>query len=316
MKNTTAELLDRGTPVAPLSPRMRLSWSDFHTVLAVARLGSVAKASEALAVTHATLLRHLAAIEGRLNARLFDRARGQYTLTTSGEEVMQAAEQFEPLAREAELRVLGQDMRPSGQVRIAVASIVIDHLLPPILGQFAASFPDVSIELVASRDHVSLARREADVAIRVSDSVPDWLVGHQLGLLPFKIYGARSTTGSEGLRDPADLATERRWISFERDARDLKFDRWLDQQVPDSSVILRVDNFSHALTMVRSGLGIALLPAFLENSCPDLHPLSPEIVELRTPLWLVTHQELHSAMRVKVLMQVFGIALAKAILVP
>lgn len=315
MKNASVEFLDHDNATPPLSPRMRLSWSDFHTVLAVARLESVAKASEALAVTHATLLRRLAAIETRLNARLFDRTRGQYTLTSSGEELMVAAETFEPLAREAELRVLGQDMRPSGQVRLAVASIVIDHLLPPILGAFSTTFPEVSIELVASRDHVSLARREADVAIRVSDSVPDWLVGNQLGLLSFKIYGIKPGTEGQKKRDPAVLASERRWISFERDARDLKFDRWLDQQVPDSSVVLRVDNFSHALSMVRAGLGIALLPAFLENTCPDLQALSPEIAELRTPLWLVTHQELHSAMRVKVLMQVFGIALAKAILV-
>lgn len=310
MKINSTEPLSQTLVAATPAPRMRLAWSDFHTVLTVARLASVAKASEVLAVTHATLLRKLAAIEGRLNTRLFDRVRGHYTLTAPGEEIMQAAISFEPLAREAEMRVLGLDMRPSGQVRVAVASIVIDYLLPPLMAQFAALFPDVSIELIASRDHVSLARREADVAIRVSDHVPDWLVGNQLGVLTFKIYGLKNARVNEGLHDPAELATERRWISFERDARDLKFDRWLDRNVPDTSVVLRIDNFSHALTMVRAGLGIALLPSFLENTCPDLQPLTTKITELQTPLWLVTHQELRNAMRVKVLMQFFGLALA------
>ena len=111
------------------------------------------------------------------------------------------------------------------------------------------------------------------------------------------------------MRGVKELASQRRWIGLERDARDLKFDRWLHVQVPQRSVFMRVDNFGHALTMVRSGLGIALLPSFLESSCKELQPLTTAVPELRTPMWLVTHQELRHAMRVKVMMQAFGPAL-------
>ena len=157
-------------PPDDAAPRTKLGWTEFHEVLTIARLGSVARASAALAVTHATLLRKLAATEARLNARLFDRTRGRYTLTAAGEEIAQAATQFEPLARDAEMRVLGQDLRPSGDVRVAVSGIVTDHLLPPVLSQFATAFPEVHLELVSSRDHVSLVRREADVAIRIAEA--------------------------------------------------------------------------------------------------------------------------------------------------
>lgn len=313
MKRTTGYPLTRSRADSAMSARLRLAWSDFHVVLAVARLGSVAKASTALAVTHATLLRKLASIEQRLKSRLFDRVRGRYSPTPAGEEVVRAAEQFEPLAREAELRVLGQDLRPSGQVRVAVAGIVIEHLLPPILSQFASAFPEVSIELIASREHVSLARREADVAIRVTDRIPEWLVGRKLAEVDFRIFGLKRRGLGSQLRSTAELASQRRWISFERDARDLKFDRWLAAAVPDDSVVLRVDSFSHALTMVQAGLGIALLPAFVEATCPELQPLTPAIADLRTPMWQVTHQELRNTMRVKVLMQAFGPALAHAV---
>ncbi|MEO5764723.1 MAG: LysR family transcriptional regulator [Casimicrobiaceae bacterium] len=295
------------------TPLARLAWTDFHTVLIVARHASVAKASAALAVTHATLLRRLAAIETRIGARLFDRAKGRYSLTAAGEEVERAAAGFEPVARDAELRVLGQDLRPSGHVRVAVAGIVIDHLLPPVLSQFANAYPLVSIELVASRDHVSLTRREADVAIRVADTVSDWLVGRRLAQLRFRVYTLKRPGLRVTRRDPSELTGQRRWIGFERDARDLKFDRWLESHVPESSVVLRVDSFSHAVTMVRAGLGIALLPEFLEADCPFLQPLTAPIVELATPLWLVTHQELRNTTRVKVLMQAVGPALAHAL---
>jgi DNA-binding transcriptional LysR family regulator len=109
------------------------------------------------------------------------------------------------------------------------------------------------------------------------------------------------------------LATERRWISFERDARDQKFDRWLAASVPDQNIVLRVDNFEHAAAMVRAGLGIALLPMFVEKTMPDLQPLSAPIADAETPLWLITHPKLRSTARVQVLMRAFGPALANAV---
>ncbi len=293
--------------------RPHLAWTDFHTVLAIARHGSVARACIGLGMTHSTLLRKLDLIEHRLKTRMFERTRGQYTPTTAGAEIVEVARGFETLAVAAEMRISGQDLRPRGKVRVSAASIVIEHLMAPALAQFASAFPEIQIELASSREHVSLRRREAEVAIRIADQVPDWLVGRKLANLQFKIYGLARGDARLPLRSVSDLTDERRWISFERDAGDGKFDRWLAREVPDSSVVLRVDNFSHAATMVRSGLGIALLPAFVEAHVDDLRPLSAPIAALQTPLWLITHPELKEAMRVKVLLRAFGPALANAV---
>ena len=297
----------------PLSARDAMGWADFQLVLEVARQGSVAKACIALGATHSTVLRKLDAIETRLHTRLFERNHGRYALTPAGHEIEQAAQTFEPLALLAETRVRGQDMRPMGDVRVAVSSILLEQLLPGVLVQFRSAFPDVRIELVASRDHVSLSRRDADVAIRVADQVPEWMVGRKLTSLQFKVYGLRRGTGRAHPRSVDVLAQDRRWIGFERDARELKFDRWLALHVPDTSVVLRVDNFSHALKMVLAGLGMALLPAFLESEHSQLQALTDAIDELETPLWLLTHPELKNAMRVKVLLRAFGPALAHAV---
>ncbi len=313
MKINEADILANTSLADSAGMRSLLGWSDFQTILAIAQCGSVAKATQNLAMSHVTLLRKLDAIETRLNAKLFERVRGRYTPTAAGEELVAAASSMEPLARGAEMRVLGQDLRPSGLVRVTTASIVVDQLLPAVLSQFASAFPEVVIELVTSREHVSLARREADVAIRVSDHVPDWLVGRKLGEVDFCVYGLARKGLKPVVRKVEDLAAQQRWISFEREARELKFDRWLDAHVPDASVVLRVDGFSAALAMVRAGLGMTLLPSFLERTCPELVALSGPITALRTPLWLLTHQELRRTMRVKVLMQAFGPALANAI---
>ena len=311
MSTTDTPLQDAIPPAVPA--RSRLGWGDFQVILAVARIGQLSKAAEALALSHVTLLRKISSIESRLKARLFDRLRGHYTPTSAGDELIQAAEAMAPLARDAEMKVLGQDLRPSGHVRITAAGIVVSHLLPPVLGQFVAAFPEVTLEFLTSRNHLSLSRREADVALRVSDKVPDWLVGRKLAELNFKVYGLRRKGLKPSIQPLTVLVQQKRWVAFESDARDLKFDRWLQDNVPDASVLVRVDSFEHALAMLRGGIGIALLPAFLEQVCPELIPLSEPIAELRTPLWLITHKELRNAMRIKVVMQAIGPALAQAI---
>ena len=292
---------------------MRLDWSDFHVVLAIAEQGSVAKACKPLQMTHSTLLRKLDLIETRLQTRLFECTRGRYTLTPADHEIEQAAKAFQPIALAAETRATGQDLRPSGEERVSVAPFLVQCLLPDVMAQFASSFPDVQIELTTSRDYTSIRRREADVAIRVADEVPEWLIGRRLADLEFKIYGKRIGKSKLALRSIDQLTSERRWIGFERDVHDLKFDRWLAVDVANKQVVLRVDNFSHALTMVKAGLGIALLPAFLEGYEPNIQPLSGPIKELTTALWLITHPEIKNTTRIKVLMRAFAPALANVL---
>jgi DNA-binding transcriptional LysR family regulator len=294
----------------PLSP---LAWSDFQLVLAIARQGSVARTTGVLSMSHATLLRRLEQIESRLHARLFERVRGRYSLTAAGHEIVEAARTMEPVAEAAQSRARGQDTRPSGDVRLSTSSIVATHLLPPVLAQFGSAFPEVRIELSTSREHTNLRRREADVALRIADSVPDWLVGRELAQLRFKVYTRLVGKVRPALRSPDELCRQRGWIVFERDAYDQKFDRWFASHVDDAKAVLRVDNFTHAAALARAGLGMALLPSFIERSLPDLVPLTAPLPELQTPLWLVTHPDLAGTARVQVLLRAFGPAMANAL---
>ena len=293
--------------------RPALDWSDYHVVLAIARHGSVARATQVLGVSHATLLRRLDRIETRLQARLFDRSRTRYELTAAEHAIDQAAQAIEPIAAGAESAARGQDLRPSGIVRLSTSSIVATHLLPAVLAQFGSAFPEVCIELTTSREHANLRRRDADVALRIADTVPDWLLGRELATVHFKVYGHRGGRGRATPREVTELLAERRWISFERDAHDQKFDRWLATHVKDAAVAVRADNFTHAAALAQAGLGVALLPTFIEVSAGNLQPLTVAIPELETPLWLITHPELRHTARVQVMMRAIGPAVANAL---
>jgi DNA-binding transcriptional LysR family regulator len=291
-------------PSSGLIGRLHLDWNDFHLILQIARLGSVARACRALNITHATVLRQLKSIESRLQTRVFDRQRGRYTPTPAGDELLAAAQQFEALAQSAELRIFGQDLRPRGHVRVAVAGVVLDYLLPSVLAPFMAEYPEITLEFAASREPVSLLRREADMAIRIADRVPEWLVGRRFGEIDFAIYGAVDRFSPVDTLD--GLLSGRHWIGFEQGVRDFKSDRWLSANVPDELIALRVDNFSHAAHLASLGFGIAVLPTFVEGMSGGLLRLLPVIPELRTPVWLLTHLELRGLAKIGVVMKHFG----------
>lgn len=299
----------------------RLDWDDLRYVLAVARAGSLSGAARALAVTHSTVLRRVDAIEEKLMVRLFERLRSGYVPTEAGETLRRAAEECEPRVAQAEREIIGGDTRLTGRLRVTTAHVVALYLLPPALAVFHAQQPRIEVEVRTARERVDLARREADVALRMSAEAPDSLVGRSLGTVRIRVYGWRGAPYLEGRAGAKPrggkalgidtLAREFPWIGF--DGQDRIYDRWLDATVPAPSVVVRADHFPSALALLRTGMGITVLPEFVAREFPDLLPLSAPIDELKTPFWILTHADLRNTARVRAFMQTIGGELARVL---
>src|SRR5215510_3077540 len=96
-----------------------MEWDDLKYFLAVARARSLTRAATTLRVSLATVSRRIATLERRLNARLFERKRGDYELTESGQAVRMKAEEIEQAILSVERQVLGHDRQAKGKVRIS-----------------------------------------------------------------------------------------------------------------------------------------------------------------------------------------------------
>ena len=283
-----------------------MDWDDFRYLLAIADAGSLAEAGRQLKVTHSTVLRRLDAMEQRLQTRLFERLRSGYLPTPAGEEALAAARQMAPAAMEAERRIVGGDLRLAGPIRISTGLVMTLHLLPRHLARFQARHPGIELEVTNSRIKVDLDQREADVALRLSSNVPEHWIGRHLGDVPFRIYGLRHGATAAPIRPLQALLETERWITFERDATDRSYDRWMHAHVPARQVSLRVDVFSAALASVKAGMGVCLLPAYVAVDEPGIVALSDPIAELQTPLWLLTHPDLRRTARIQVFMEEVG----------
>jgi DNA-binding transcriptional LysR family regulator len=301
-----------------------LDWSDLEHALAVAEAGSLAGAARQLGVNHTTVLRRLDTLEASLGTRLFDRKRSGYAPTEAGQAVLAHARHMADRVDEIERQVLGRDRELTGVLRVTTAFVVMEHLLPAPLADFARAYPGIEVEVAENaflvdlsrqRPEVvgqSLAHREADVALRLSGQVAEHLVGRNLGMTQCRVYARRDEPGLPQSVQPLQaLVRDAPWVAFEKDQQDRIYDRWMRSQMEHARVRVRVDIFNATAAMLRTGIGVGVLPTFMEAKHPELVPVSDPIPELAAPIWMLTHPDLRETARVRAFMQHVGDALTE-----
>jgi DNA-binding transcriptional LysR family regulator len=114
----------------------------------VAELGSFSRAAEALFLTQPTVSEHVRALEDELGVHLLDRLGRGATPTRAGLLFLGYAQRLLGLAREARQAIDQFQGKMSGQLVIGGSTIPGEYLLPALIGQFRAKYPDVSVSLL------------------------------------------------------------------------------------------------------------------------------------------------------------------------
>ena len=131
-----------------------LSWDDFRYIKAIAEARSLAGAAGSLGVNHSTVFRRLSQIEQQLGSRLFERGRAGYALTASGEQMVELADRMGEDIISFERKVTGQDLRPSGELRVTTSDVLLLHLLGDVLIGFRRAYPEITLDIVVSNQRL------------------------------------------------------------------------------------------------------------------------------------------------------------------
>jgi molybdate transport repressor ModE-like protein len=177
--------------------------AEIETLAAVARHGSISAAAKAAGVSVSTAARRLDALEAKLHLRLVDRRANGARLTADGLRLAALAEplsaQIAGIARAAEALRHGEG---PALVRISATEAVIADILAPTLPALWAQAPGVQVQLQSQNAVVSLASRDADIAIRMVRPSGAALIIRKLPALPLGLFA--STHWLAG-RDPASI---------------------------------------------------------------------------------------------------------------
>ncbi|MHA1565691.1 MAG: LysR family transcriptional regulator [Alphaproteobacteria bacterium] len=281
------------------------NWDDLRYFLAVARRGSIRGAAIMLKVNHSTVSRRIDAFEKKLGVRLFERFPTGYFLTQAGEEMLQSAERIESEVAAVDRLVAGRDARLAGLLRVALHDSLAQMLLMPDLAAFCDLYPEIELELVISHSMADLTRREADIAIRISNDPPESLVGRRILKFATAIY---ASVDYLDLHDPATDAANSTWIGWADSVPDPQWVR--DSPYPLALARNRIHSPLAQLAAAKAGMGLSMLPCFMGDTEPSLRRLPPATATPSRDIWLLTHEDLRHTARV----QRFLDFMAKAIL--
>ncbi len=269
-------------------------WDDLRIFLAILRGRSVRAASKLLNVSHSTVSRRLNAMEEQLDIRLFVRQPEGFILTEAGEAMVARAERVESEILSLEREVFGRDALLSGPVRISAPPLLAQHLLMPILADFARLYPEIEIEIDATFDVADLRRRNADIAIRFQVSPDENLVAHRLPDFANAIYATPDYIARNVCTGPNPTG---RWIAL--GGKEVLAHWRQDSPYSGCKVHHIVSDMLVHLNAVKAGMGFAYLLCFLADTEETLVRLSDTTSMKMIPAWVLTHPDLTATERVR-----------------
>ncbi len=120
--------------------------SDLTTFATVARAGCITKAAQVLNTVQSNVTQHIHQLEYELGVTLFHRHSRGVTLTSAGAQLLPYAERISRLVGEAKQAAI-DGPTPRGKIVIGAMETATALRLPPVLAAYAASYPQVEIEV-------------------------------------------------------------------------------------------------------------------------------------------------------------------------
>ena len=265
----------------------RLDYSDLSLILALVRGGSLARASQLLKVDVSTVFRSIRRLEAALGQPLFEKSRAGYLPTSLAQVLCEQAERAEQALEAARIGVEQGAEVITGTVRLTCTDSVLQALLLPALARFMPAYPALHLELSTSNDFANLSRRDADIALRLTRTPPEHLVGRHMGDVAYRVCAGPAYLRS---MDPDDLGAMA-WIAPDGFLPDHPTVTWRRQHFPSVVPAYRCNSMLSVTELVRAGLGVAALPDFLMGAHQDLIALGEPLAGCDTALWLLTRPD-------------------------
>lgn len=269
-------------------------WDDFRILAVTLRHGSRNEAARELRLDEATISRRLTILEERLGFALFERVGRRLAPTIAAlamKEGLEEAEQALISARvRGEMAGAGEEQRP---LRLTAISSLVHRVLIPALPELKAQHPTLTLELTGRDDNLSLARREADVALRLARPQSGDLLARRIGTLRYQ--------------EAARPAAPDTIITLYQNLSRLPEAAYLENKAITAGIALRVDSMEAMMAAVLAGLGRGLLPNWMITS-----GLTTGEIVLEREIWLLVRPDIAKRATVKAVIDWLDQTLAKA----
>jgi len=264
-------------------------WDDIRFFLEVARAGSISSASKILKVNHTTVSRRIHSLEKKHGVRLFERSRDGYQMTEAADAIYHQALEIELQNQQISRTLFGQDTRLEGPISLTMPHDIFEYCLAKDLAEFHQTHPGIQLKLIVGKGVLNLSSREADIAIRLTPSPPDYLVGREVSGLQHALY---STDPNLNTNKPVGLVL---W------GGETTIPKWASQHFNECYASLYVDDLSSMYAAVKAGFGVARMPCYMPDSLnnPLVRKLPIQLPRSEWSVWVLSHVDLRKTARVQ-----------------
>ncbi|HEY1432032.1 MAG TPA: LysR family transcriptional regulator [Stellaceae bacterium] len=284
---------------------MAWQWDDVRFFLAVARAGSLSGAARALGVGHVTVGRRITLLEKRLGVILLNRTSDGFATTSAGQAILRECVAMESAAMDLERIVAGRDSLIAGSVRVTTPEGLAYQLVAPAIAVLRETHPELRVDLIAGVRSLDIARREADLAVRFARPSASDLVCRKLGEVAFSLYASKHYLARTGVPNQGQGLADFDLITF-TGAPTAMSPFFMGESLEGARIALRCDNPLIQLRAAASNVGIVEAACFLGDSSPDLVRVWPDKAPARRVVWLIMHQDMRRAARIRAVSAAIG----------
>lgn len=236
---------------------MTSSWDDLHLFLVVAETGSLSQAARKLRIGQPTVSRRLAQLEEQLGYALCERGTEGIRLTSMGEKLLEPVKRMAEAAAGWAQQVEQGEQQPHGTVRITAPPGIAHDFVLPIAVELRQKHPQLSLQVLARVQYLDLARREADLAIRMRPTEQKELeilfeIDAAVGAFASPSYAAKLTQGCE--MNVIDF------VGWAPPFEDLAPNPQLAASIDDFTPAFACDDYLVQCRAAELGLGVIFLP--------------------------------------------------------
>ncbi len=281
------------------STLLAADWNHVRAFLATAEEGSFSAAAKILQSTQPTIGRQIAALEDDLGVTLVERSGRGLMLTSAGEELLEYVRAMGDAVTKISIVAEGQSAEIEGTVAVTTTDLMATAVLPDILRPLRKAAPKLRIRIDSANDMRDLMRREADIAIRhVRPEQPE-LIARQVGNIGGRLYAASEYLDRAGRpKTPSDIA-KLDFIGIADARRLLPAMESMGIPIREENFVISPQSATVTWQLVKEGYGISMLPDPLCRNTPGMEEVLPGLPIQYVPVWLVTHRELRTSRRIR-----------------
>lgn len=281
----------------------KLDWNQLRAFFETAETGSLSAAARKLGLTQPTLSRQVAAIELSMGVTLFERVGKAMVLTPTGLDLLEHARAMGAAAEALSLAATGCSQAVGGVVSVSASDAVAAHLLPPLVRQLREQEPGITIEVISTNALSDLQRREADIAIRhVKPEQPD-LIARLIREAAANFYASEAWVRAYGHPRTGEDAAHLPFVGSDRSGQFLGYLRQHGLPLSEANFSCYADHSVAHWALVRQGMGIGAMMDEIALETPGIVRVLDDVPPVRFPIWLVTHRELRTSRRIRVVFE-------------